>query len=206
MSNILQQIQSQLKVPKNQYNSFGKYHYRSLEDILDAVKPLLEATGLSLVMRDEPREVQDAVYIIATAELYDENKNVIASAQATARHAETKKGMDDSQITGSTSSYARKYCLNGLFAIDDTKDADAVNTHDKQQSATNTPKNQCMTAEEGQRIKRARESCNCSQEAVLEIMRESPMSCQNPPHDLLSKHVGKVVERIYEEAEKQKEN
>ncbi len=204
MSNVLQKIQQQLKVPKNQYNNFGGYHYRSLEDILDAVKPLLAEYDVSLRMMDDPINVGGQVFIRAQAILADADGNVIASATAVARHADSRKGMDDSQITGATSSYARKYCLNGLFAIDDTKDADAVNTHGKQGN-TKMPQSPHMTNAEGQRIKRAREECALTQDAVLAIMKESPMSCTNPPHDLLSKHVDKVIERIYQERDKQKQ-
>lgn len=202
MSNTLQEIQAKLKVPKNQYNSFGGYYYRSLEDILDAVKPILADCGLSLVIRDEPIEVNQSVFVKTTATLFYGDGNTVATSQAVARHAETKKGMDDSQITGATSSYARKYCLNGLFAIDDTKDADAVNTHGKEPQKQNNKKSQYMTEPEGQRIHRAREECGVDKNTVLGIMKEEPMLCKNPPKDLLSKHVDKVIERIYEQGKK----
>lgn len=133
----LQFIQTKLNAPKDQYNSFGKYNYRSLEGILKAVKPLLEEFKYSLVISDKMIEVGGRVYVEATATLKGDNGEIVAQNTACAREAETKKGMDDSQITGSTSSYARKYCLNGLFAIDDTKDADATNTHGKENVSTN---------------------------------------------------------------------
>jgi hypothetical protein len=118
-----------LKAPKGQYNSFGKYHYRSTEDILEAVKPLLK--GLVLTVSDEIVSVTaDRVYVKATAKITD-GKDTIEST-AFAREPLEKKGMDSSQITGATSSYARKYSLNGLFLIDDNKDADSTNTHDKE--------------------------------------------------------------------------
>jgi hypothetical protein len=126
--NKLQQIQTALKAPKGQTNAFGKYKYRSCEDIMEAVKPLLSEHGLSLIVSDQIIEVGGRVYVEATAELCDENK-VTAMSKASAREPEAKKGMDEAQITGATSSYARKYALNGLFAIDDTKDADATNDH-----------------------------------------------------------------------------
>lgn len=125
-------IQKKLKAPKNQYNSFGKYKYRSCEDILEGVKPLLAEVGLALVLSDEICLIGDRYYVKATAQLFDEENRVIFGASALAREEETKKGMDGSQVTGAASSYARKYALNGLFAIDDTKDADATNTHDKE--------------------------------------------------------------------------
>lgn len=118
----LKQIQEELKAPKGQFNSFGKYRYRSCEDILEAVKPHLKAAGCALTLSDDVVAVGDRIYIRATATLYDENKEIRVTAFA--REEETKKGMDASQITGTASSYARKYALNGLFCIDDTKDAD----------------------------------------------------------------------------------
>lgn len=120
-------IQQNLKVPKGQYNSFGKYKYRACEDILEAVKPLLVATGTTLVIGDELLMIGDRYYVKATADLIDiETKERIVNT-AYAREEEVKKGMDGSQITGSSSSYARKYALNGLFSIDDTKDSDYTN-------------------------------------------------------------------------------
>lgn len=120
----LQAVQRDLKVPKNQYNSFGDFKYRSCEDIVEAVKPLLNAHGLILIMADEVIGVADRVYIKATCKVIDVATGDSVETTALAREALTKKGMDESQITGTASSYARKYALNGLFAIDDTKDAD----------------------------------------------------------------------------------
>lgn len=116
-------IQSELKCNKSQYNSFGKYHYRSLEDIFEAVKPLLAKYESSLVISDEIVEVSGRVYVKATAKFTDKD-GTSEIVTAYARESLEKKGMDDSQVTGATSSYARKYALNGLFMIDDTKDAD----------------------------------------------------------------------------------
>jgi hypothetical protein len=115
-------IQSELKAPKSQYNSFGKYSYRNAEDILEAVKPLLSKYNATMYITDEVVEVGGRIYVKATVTLSDGKETITASAYA--REPETRKGMDDSQITGATSSYARKYALNGLFAIDDTKDND----------------------------------------------------------------------------------
>lgn len=123
--NKLQIIQHKLKAPKGQYNSFGKYKYRSCEDILEAVKPILNEVGCTLTLSDDILLIGDRYYIRATATLRDsETGSVITLAYANAREDEEKKGMDGSQITGTASSYARKYALNGLFCIDDTKDAD----------------------------------------------------------------------------------
>lgn len=119
---VLIRIQSELKAPKSQYNSFGKYSYRNAEDILEAVKPLLSKYNATMFISDEVVEVGSRIYVKATVTLSDGKETITASAYA--REPETRKGMDDSQITGATSSYARKYALNGLFAIDDTKDND----------------------------------------------------------------------------------
>ena len=115
-------IQSELKAPKNQNNTFGKYKYRSCEDILEAVKPLLSREGLLLTLTDTIEQVGNRFYVKATVKLTDGTETVENTAYA--REEETKKGMDGPQVTGTSSSYARKYALNGLFCIDDTKDAD----------------------------------------------------------------------------------
>lgn len=127
----LQGIQSSLKAPKGQTNEFGGYSYRSAEDILTAVKPLLRKNGCTLVISDDIVGVEGRVYVKATAVLAESESDYSIQVNGFARESETRKGMDDSQITGSASSYARKYALNGLFAIDDTKDADATNDHGK---------------------------------------------------------------------------
>ena len=117
-------IQSELKAPKGQYNSFGKYKYRSCEDILEAVKPLCKKYGATLVLSDELKNIGERYYIQAEARLIDIEDGTHIQNTAYAREEQEKKGMDGSQITGTASSYARKYALNGLFNIDDTKDAD----------------------------------------------------------------------------------
>jgi len=123
------EIQNELKAPKNQRNTFGNYNYRSAEDILEAVKPLLKKHGCHLTISDEMIQLGDRYYVKATATLSKDADSI--STTAYAREEESKKGQDSSQTTGSTSSYARKYALNGLFCIDDTKDADFTNTHEK---------------------------------------------------------------------------
>lgn len=117
-------VQGNLKAPKGQYNSFGKYHYRSCEDILTAVKPLCIENGLVLTISDEIKQVGDRYYVEARATVILLETGEKHTVCASARESQDKKGMDDSQITGTASSYARKYALNGLFAIDDSKDAD----------------------------------------------------------------------------------
>lgn len=125
--NKLTLIQSELKAPKNQFNSFGKYKYRSCEDILEALKPVLKKHDCTLVITDEVKEIGGLVYCEAKAIITDGEETVSVTAQAGIDP--NRKGMDIAQCFGSSSSYARKYALNGLFLIDDTKDADATNDH-----------------------------------------------------------------------------
>ena len=144
----LMNIQNELKAPKNQYNSFGKYKYRSCEDILEAVKPINKKYNAVLVIKDEIQQIGDRYYVKATAILADTEKpgeSIISSAYA--RENDAKTGMDTSQLTGATSSYARKYCLNGLFNIDDTKDAD-TEAFTKQSAPKKTTQAQASAAAE----------------------------------------------------------
>jgi len=140
----LSAIQGSLKAPKGQTNKFGGYNYRSAEDILNAVKPLLGEWKCSLVISDEIVEVAGRIYVRATATIADNDSDQAISTYAFARETESKKGMDEAQVTGSASSYARKYALNGLFAIDDTKDPDALNTH----GTSDKPKTKTPSLEE----------------------------------------------------------
>lgn len=125
LASKLSEIQSELKAPKDQFNAFGKYKYRSAENILTAVKPLLIKYGLTLMLNDFIEMIGNRYYIRAEVTVTDGIESL--KSQAYAREDEFKKGMDGSQVTGASSSYARKYALNGMFAIDDTKDADALN-------------------------------------------------------------------------------
>jgi hypothetical protein len=130
-------VQSQLRAPKGQFNKFGNFHYRSLEDIVEFLKPLLLKKGLTLIMSDSVKMIGDRFYIETTATLINSEQpeeKIITTALA--REANEKKGMDSSQITGAASSYARKYCLNGLFAIDDNRDNDSPNLHQLSVSQT----------------------------------------------------------------------
>ena len=122
-------VQSELKAPKGQYNSFGKYSYRNAEDILEAVKPLLAKNGLSMNISDSIHEVAGMIYVQAEVRVTDGIESAVVTAQAGIDPS--RKGMDIAQSFGASSSYARKYALNGMFLIDDTKDADATNTHGK---------------------------------------------------------------------------
>lgn len=129
---ILSEVQKNLSVPKNQFNKFGGYHYRSCEDILEGLKKTLPDDAF-VTISDDVKLIGDRFYIEATATLHYNNQTV--SVKAMAREPLTKKGMDDGQISGATSSYARKYALNGLFCIDDNKDADDESRHDKYEPA-----------------------------------------------------------------------
>lgn len=130
-------VQGALKAPKGQYNSFGKYKYRSCEDILESVKPLLVEHGLLLTIEDDIIMVGDRIYVKAIAKLRCGSEQL--QSVAFAREEDTKKGMDSSQVTGAASSYARKYALNGLFCIDDTKDSDSTNTGEKAEKTEEKP-------------------------------------------------------------------
>ena len=130
----LVEVQSKLKAPKSQFNKFGNYAYRNCEDILEALKPLLNEVKAIINISDDVVLVGERYYIKATVKFICAESGEIIEASAMAREEENKKGMDSSQLTGSTSSYARKYALNGLFAIDDTKDSDTTNTHNKEQN------------------------------------------------------------------------
>jgi len=136
----LQVIQAKLKAPKDQRNNFGKYNYRSCEDILEAVKPLCDEQNCTVLITDQMQQIGERYYVNAQATIVN-SKGEERSCSGWAREADSKKGMDAGQLTGATSSYARKYALNGLFAIDDTKDADATNDHQTPAKATK-PKSQ----------------------------------------------------------------
>lgn len=133
-------IQSELKAPKGQYNSFGKYNYRSCEDITEAAKPICAKHGTVLTLDDVIVMIGDRYYVQATAKITDAESGEYMYTTAFAREEDVKKGMDASQLTGATSSYARKYALSGLFALDDTKDSDFTNTGTKDDKPKSAPK------------------------------------------------------------------
>lgn len=139
----LANIQRHLKAPKGQYNNFGKYKYRSCEDILESVKPLLMENGCVLHLSDHLEMVGERYYIKAVATLADCETGESVTVSAYAREEEAKKGMDGSQVTGAASSYARKYALNGMFCIDDTKDSDATNRGETEQNDDQTKEYKC---------------------------------------------------------------
>ena len=164
-------IQTNLNAPKNLYNSFGKYSYRNLEGILAGVKPLLKETGCIFVLSDDMVDVGGRIYVRSCASISYEGESI--EAYGWAREEENKKGMDSSQLTGSTSSYARKYASNGLFAIDDTVDADGYNTHGKDEvskpNKTTTPTSSKPTISDLSKVKEALAS---NREATLEMLKK----------------------------------
>lgn len=147
-------IQTQIKAPKNLYNSFGKYHYRNAEGICEAVKPFLENEKVILTLTDSIEQIGDRIYVKATASLTDIETTESIEVSAYARESLEKKGMDDSQITGTASSYARKYALNGLFLLDDTKDADTDEYKNQVESTQNDKRSPSLiTGEQIAKIK-----------------------------------------------------
>lgn len=130
-------VQTELKAPKGQFNKFGNYSYRSCEDILESLKPLLKQVKATVVLTDEIKLVGDRYYVEATCKFIDTETGNVLENKSLAREDENKKGMDLAQVTGSCSSYARKYALNGMFCIDDVKDSDATNTHGKENTVNN---------------------------------------------------------------------
>lgn len=207
----LMNIQAELNVPKSNYNEFGKYHYRSCEDILEALKPLLKKYKVSLILSDEVVQIGDRYYIQSTATLIDAENEVspltgqgIIKSIAYAREDEQKKGMDASQLTGSTSSYARKYALNGLFAIDDTKDSDATNKHDTGQ--TKKPKEQTKKTDDTENDLASEKQLKCiyalakqknySSESMASYIKE--VYGKNSSKELTKKEASELIEMLNE--------
>lgn len=165
LSEKLMRIQTEIKAPKNLYNSFGKYKYRNAEGICEAVKPYLVKEKCALTLTDEIVEIGGRVYVMARATLRDTEKEEFITTTAFARESLEKKGMDDSQITGTASSYARKYALNGLFLLDDTKDADT----DEYANQTNAGKGKAKTPEEQD----AEATEQFAKEKIVEVMAKA---------------------------------
>ena len=188
----LMKVQSKLKAPKGQYNSFGKYSYRSCEDILEALKPLLAEVEAIVNVSDEVKLIGDRFYVEATAMFLDCETGDSIVAKAYAREDESKKGMDLAQVTGSVSSYARKYALNGLFAIDDNKDSDATNTHSKDIKPNMTPVSGLSEAQ----IKRLFTIGNKAgfKKDVVEATVKKMFGCE--PKDMTKDQYNTVCERL----------
>lgn len=164
-------IQSKLKAPKGQYSSFGKYNYRSCEDILENARPLANENNCVIVIKDDIKEVAGRYYVEATATLFDAESGEEISTKALAREVDIKKGMDESQITGASSSYARKYALSALFALDDTKDADTMDNREPAKKQVSKPatdeKTKHLTNVFGKMKKH-----NADKNSILKIMKE----------------------------------
>ena len=158
--------QAELKAPKGQHNSVGKYDYRSAEVIIEAVKPLLKENGLFLTMSDDIVQIGDRYYVKATVSVTDIVTGESVQTSALAREAAQKKGMDESQVTGTASSYARKYAINGLFAIDDTKDAD---TDQYKQQTSKAPQSEDLMAKAKRQLKAEVERIGCTWDEVRAI-------------------------------------
>lgn len=188
----LEKIQQELKAPKGQYNSFGKYKYRSCEDIVEAVKPLLAKNGCQLTLSDDMVEIGGRVYVKATATITDGKETEVVTAFA--REPDQKKGMDESQITGTASSYARKYALNGLLLIDDTKDPDTDEYHQQtaQNSAPQKPAPQAQKASEKQ-IALIIELAEKAGMPVVSICKKVGVSAVE---DIPAISAGKVIEQL----------
>lgn len=169
---ILTRITRELKAPKNLKNSFGNYSYRNAESIYEAVKPLLEKHKASLIISDSIEAIGDRFYIKATATLSD-SKGESISATAYAREAFTKKGMDEAQITGSASSYARKYALGGLFLLDDSKDIDSLDNADTHASTPAPAKLKKTAKEYAQEVTQALLGAGLNMQDIKEFMQAS---------------------------------
>lgn len=194
-------IQNELKAPKGQYNSFGKYHYRSCEDILEAVKPLCLKENVTLTLSDELIQIGDRYYVKATARLFDENEEIIVSAYA--REDENIKGMQSSQITGSCSSYSRKYSLNGLFNIDDNKDSDSTNTHGKDKSDSKEVKPEReVTDEYINKLFELGEKAGYNKKQIFEQIEAD---CKNANPELMTKAEYKKLYLAYDKLAKLKQ-
>lgn len=204
----LVEIQSELKAPKSQNNTFGKYKYRSAEDILEAVKPLNAVQGLLLTLTDEPVLIGDWHYIKATATITDGKQSQVVTAYA--REPEIKKGMDSSQITGTASSYARKYAMNGMYLIDDTKDADSDEYQNQgnqqtQQYKKAPPKQQSQSGPKlaspaqrsaiGAKVKGISEKQGTEQVAVYQGA-QTALGINKPTGELTSGEASKVIEYL----------
>ena len=193
----LQKIQQQLKAPKGQYNEFNNFNYRSAEDILEAVKPLLLEQGLTLTLSDQMEYIGNRYYIKATATLTDGEDTITSTAYA--REDESRAGMSESQVTGCSSSYARKYCLNGLFLIDDGKDSDSFNNKKQKTVTQPTPmqpteksneqllKEYCISLSETENTKDIREFYDY----WLDRLKKKGWTGKFNPKDLWTRHVNR---------------
>lgn len=191
----LTEVQNELKAPKSRYNSFGKYNYRSCEDILEAVKPLLKSKKLAMTVKDDVYSVEGRFYIMATVTVFDCESEEKITTTAYAREDSDKKGMDGSQITGSSSSYARKYALNGMFAIDDTKDADSWNTHGKDKSS-DKKEEQGVNYATDEQIGKINDMCNANPEFKEALPKALKKYGVNNVVQLTKEQAEELIERL----------
>lgn len=194
----LMAIQTKIKAPKNLYNSFGKYKYRNAESICEAVKPYLENQKCALTLSDEIVEVGGRVYVKATAILRDIEDGECVSVSAYARESEDKKGMDDSQITGTASSYARKYALNGLFLLDDTKDADSDEHYieEKAKQQQEAVENACITDTKVKALRELLKKNGVSEKKLCSLYKvESIENLTEKKHANIVSHIDEIKER-----------
>lgn len=201
----LNRIQVLLKAPKNQYNSFGNYKYRSCEDILEGVKPYLKELNLVLNISDDVVLIGDRYYIKATARLTDAENGDNVETSAYAREAEEKKKMDSSQVTGATSSYARKYALNGLFAIDDTKDNDFYDNQSQQaprgQNRKNTTSKKEATPSNREEVARMFDIAKRANYPMNELKNLMVQKYRKTESDkLTSEEINKLIEIMTQES------
>ena len=189
-------VQSKLKAPKGQYNNFGRYSYRSCEDILEALKPLLVEAKAIVNVSDEVKLIGDRYYVEATAMFLDVETGDSVVARALAREDETKKGMDLAQVTGSVSSYARKYAINGLFAIDDNKDPDSTNKHGKEDNEIKvnmTSVDKCITAAQLKRLYAIGNKAGYDKSIVDEVIKKT-FKCETK--DMTKEQYNNICERL----------
>lgn len=191
-------IQQKLKAPKSQYNSFGKYAFRNAEDILEAVKPLCAETGTLVLLSDEIINIGSRFYVKSTAALIDAETQAQITVSANAREEEEKKGMDGSQVTGASSSYARKYALNGLFAIDDTKDSDTTNNAGADKNAVKGKQTPLVATKE-QLAEAAALGVSLEQTAAWYNKKmKTALSPAQLPYDIVQKVITKKKEALVE--------
>lgn len=187
----LMQVQTKLRAPKSNYNSFGKYSYRSCEDILEALKPLLAEVGAIVNISDEVKLIGDRFYVEATAMFLDVDTGDSVVSRALAQEGDIPKGMSAAQSTGSVSSYARKYSLNGLFCIDDNKDDDATNTHGKEIKPNMTPTG--ITEAQLKRLFAIGNKAGIKKEVVEGTVRKI-FNCE--PKDMTKEQYNNICERL----------
>jgi len=192
----LMQVQTKLRAPKSNYNSFGKYSYRSCEDILEALKPLLAEVGAIVNISDEVKLIGDRFYVEATAMFLDCETGDSVVSRALAQEGDIPKGMSAAQSTGSVSSYARKYALNGLFAIDDNKDDDATNTHNKEIKPNMTPVSG-LTEAQLKRLFAIGNKAGVKKEVVEGTVRKI-FNCE--PKDMTKEQYNNICERLEKKA------